>query len=53
MAELKIIESEVELEEGRIVGGNNLIKEINTVMMTDITPNENDILENEVLIPRK
>ena len=52
-AGLRIIESEVELEERRIIGGNNLIKEINTVMMTDITPNENDILENEVLIPRK
>ena len=52
-AGLKIMESEVELEEGRIVGGKNLIEEINTVTMTDITPNENDILENEVLIPRK
>ena len=51
-AGLKIIESEVELEERRIIGGNNLIREINTVMLTDITLNENDILENEVLIPR-
>ena len=49
----KIIESEVELGERRIVGGNNLIEEINTVMMTDITPNENNILESEVSIPRK
>ena len=32
-AGLKIIESEVEIEEGRIIGGNNSIKEINTVMM--------------------
>ena len=52
-AGLKIIESEVELEEGRIIGGNNSIEEINTVMMTDITPNENDTLENEVLMPGK
>ena len=29
------------------------MKEIDAVMMTDIMPNENDILENEVLIPRK
>ena len=36
--ELKIIESEVELGERRTVGENNLIKEINSVMMTDITP---------------
>ena len=52
-AGLKIIESEVELEKRRKIGGNMLIKEINTVMMTDITQNENDILENEVLLPRK
>ena len=52
-AGLRIIESEVELEERRILGGGNLIKEINAIMMTDIMPNENDILENEVLIPRK
>ena len=47
-AVLKIIESEVELGERRIVGGNNLIKEINAVMMTDITQNESNILESEV-----
>ena len=52
-AGLRIIESEVELEERRILGGDNLIKGINAVTMTDIMPNENDILENEVLIPRK
>ena len=52
-AGLRIIESEVELEERRILGGDNLIEEIDAVMMTDIMPNENDILENEVLIPRK
>ena len=40
-AGLKIIESKVELEEGRIKGGNNSIEEINTVTMTDITPNKN------------
>ena len=52
-AGLRLIESEVELEERRILGGDNLIKEIKAVMMTDIMPNGNDILENEVLIPRK
>ena len=52
-AGLKIIESEVELGERRIVGGNNLIEKINPVMMTDITPNESDILESQVSIPRK
>ena len=52
-AGLKIIESEVELGERRIVGGNNLIRKINSVTMTDITPNESDILESEVSILRK
>ena len=52
-AGLRIIESEVELEERRILGGGNLIEEINAVMMTDIMSNENDILESEVLIPRE
>ena len=52
-AGLKIIESEVELGGRRLVGGDNLIKKINPVMMTDITPNESDILESEVPIPRK
>ena len=52
-AELRIIESEVELEERRILGGGNLIEEINAVTMTDIMPSENDILESEVLIPRE
>ena len=50
---LRIIESEVELEERRALGGGNLIEEINAVTMTDIILNENDILESEVLIPRK
>ena len=52
-ARLRIIESEVELEERRKLGGGNLIEEINAVMLTDIMPNENDILENKVLIPRE
>ena len=52
-AGLRIIESEVELEERRILGGGNLIEEINAVMLTDVTLNENDILENEELIPRE
>ena len=51
-AGLRIIESEVELEERRILGGGNLIEEINVVMLTDVKPNEN-ILENEVLIPKE
>ena len=52
-AGLKIIESEVELGERRIVGENNLIKKINPVTMTDITLDEGDILESEVSILRK
>ena len=52
-AGLRIIESEVELEERRILGEGNLIEEINAVMLTDVTLNENDILENGVLIPRE
>ena len=52
-AGLKIIESEVELGERRIVGGHNLIKKINPVMMTDVTSNEGNILESEVLILRR
>ena len=52
-AGLRIIESEVELEERRKLGVGNLIEEINAVMLTDIMPNQNDILGNEVLIPRE
>ena len=52
-AGLKIIESEVELGERRIVGGNNLIQKINPVMMTDMTQNESNILESEVSMHRK
>ena len=52
-AGLKIIESELELEERRIVGGDNLIKEINAVKLTNVTLNENDILEKGVLRPGK
>ena len=50
---LRIIESEVELEERRILGEENLIEGIDAVMMTGTMLNENDILENEVLIPRR
>ena len=52
-AGLRIIESEVELEERRKLGGGNLIEKINAVTLTDIMWNENDILENKVLIPRE
>ena len=52
-AGLKIIESEAELGERRIVGGHNLIKKINPVMVTDVTPKEGNILESEVLILRR
>ena len=52
-AGLRIIESKVELEERWILGGGNLIEEKNAVTLTDITPIENDILENGVLIPRE
>ena len=52
-AGLRIIESEVELEERRKLWGGNLIEEINAVTLTDLMANENDILENWVLIPRE
>ena len=44
-AGLRIVESEVELEERRKLGRGNLIEDITAVMLTDITRNENDILE--------
>ena len=49
-AGLRIVESEVQLEERRELKGGNLIKDITAVMLTDVTPNENDTLEKEVLI---
>ena len=52
-AGLRIVESEVKLEERRKLGEGNLFEEINAVTLTDIIPNENDSLENEVLIPRE
>ena len=42
-AGLKIIESEVELGEQRIVGENTLVKKINLVTVTDIATSEGDI----------
>ena len=39
-AELKIIESEVQVGERRITRGDNLIKKINPVTMTGITPKQ-------------
>ena len=52
-AGLRIVESEVELEERRKLGRGNLIEEINAVTLTDVVLNENDTLENEVLIPKE
>ena len=49
-AGLRIVESEVELEERRKLGGGNLIEDIAAVMLTDVMSNENDTLEKEVLI---
>ena len=49
-AGLKIVKSEVELEERRKLRGGNLIEDITAVTLTDITPSENDTLEKEVLI---
>ena len=49
-AGLRIVESEVELEEWRKLRGGNLIEAITAVMLTDVMPNENDTLEKEVLI---
>ena len=52
-AGLRIVESEVELEERRKLRRGNLIEDITAVTLTDVTPNENDTLEKEVLIPRE
>ena len=52
-AGLRIVESEVEIEERRKLGGGNLIEEINAVTLTDIMLNENDTLANEVLKPKE
>ena len=52
-AGLRIVGSEVELEERRKLGEGNLIKEINAVMLTDVMLNGNDTLENDMLIPRE
>ena len=52
-AGMKIIESEVEIRERRTVGGHNLIDKTDPVIMTDIIPNENNISESKVSIPRK
>ena len=47
-AGLRIVESEVELEERRKLRRGNLIKDITAAMLTDVTPNKNDIIEKEV-----
>ena len=49
-AGLRIVESEVELEERRKLRGGNLIEDMTAVTLTDRMPNENDTLEKEVLI---
>ena len=46
---LRIVENEVELEERGKLGGCNLIEGITAVMLTDVMPNENGVLEKEVL----
>ena len=50
MLDWRIVESEVELEERRKLGGGHLIEDTAAVMLTDVMPNENDTLEKEVLI---
>ena len=52
-AGVRIVESEVELEERRKLGGGNLIGEMNAVTLTEGMPNKNDTLDNEVLIPKE
>ena len=49
-AGLRIVEREVELGGRRILRGGDLVEGITAVMLTDITPNENDTLEKGVLI---
>ena len=46
-AGLRIVESEVELEERRKLRGGNLIEDITAVRLTDVMLNENDTLEKE------
>ena len=48
-AGLRIVENEVGLEEGGKLGGYDQIEGITTVMLTDVMPNGNDVLEKEVL----
>ena len=52
-AGLRIIESEMELEERRKLGGDNLNGEMNAVTLTDAMLNKNDTLKNEVLTPKE
>ena len=52
-AGLRIVESEVELEERRRLKGGSLIEGITAVILTDVATNENETLEIEVLIPRE
>ena len=49
-AGLRIVESEVELEERRILRGGNLVEDITAVTLTAVIPNKNDALEKGVLI---
>ena len=44
-AGLRIVESEVELEERRKLRRANLIEDITAVTLTDVMPNVNDTLE--------
>ena len=52
-AELRIVEDEMELEERRKLGEHSLTESITTVMLTEILPSKNGILEKGVLESEK
>ena len=52
-AELRIVEDEMELEERRKLGEHSLTESITTVVMTEVSPSKNRILEKGVLESEK
>ena len=52
-AELRTVEDEMELEERRKLGEHSLTESITTVLMTEISPSKNSILEEGVLEAEK
>ena len=52
-AELRIVENEMELEEKRKLGEHSLTESTTAVMMTEVSPSKNSILEKGVLESEK